>query len=134
METKVNALSMDFLASTLSDVLRAYHTPEIRYRHFVLSCKELGLIDSISDTLKGLLPDFSIWRGSIPESASPPLACSRPEFIAEVFDTPRNGLIIEQPHYWWLSWPITDKQAFWLALSARQSTVDPIVQTIYCLV
>jgi len=128
MVTKTNAISLEFLASTLLEILRTYHAPEIRYRHLAFSCKELVLIDSISDTLKSLLPDFSIWRGGIPDESAPPtLACSRAEFIAEVFDTPRNGLIIEQPHYGWLSWPITDKQAFWSALSARQSGHPVIV-------
>jgi len=154
-----NALSMEFLASTLSPVLRAYHAPASRHRHLAISCKDLGLITAISDTLKGLLPGFSFWRGShpathrdvgttarmppqggsrtevgqyreqlpsaadcleqLPQSASPPLTCSRAEFIAEVFDAPHKGLIIEQPHHWWLSWPVTERQAFWSALNAR---------------
>lgn len=116
-----------FLNRTLTDVLVTYHAPEIRYRHLAFSCKELALLSSLTETLTALLPDYTVWRGGCTEPAGPPVSCSRPEFIAEVFDTPRNGLIIEQPHYWWLSWPITDKQAFWSALGARQSCHPVIV-------
>ena len=126
METKTNALPMDFLTATLSDVLRAYHAHATRYRHLAFSSKELAALDSVTHALTALLPDYTVWRGGCTEPG-PPVSCSRPEFIAEVFDTPRNGLIIEQPHYWWLSWPITDKQAFWSALSARQSCHPVIV-------
>ena len=116
-----------FLNRTLTDVLATYHAPEIRYRHLAFSCKALDELDSVTNALTALLPNYTVWRGGCPESAALSFSCSRPEFVAEVFDTPRNGLIIEQPHYWWLSWPITDKQAFWSALSARQNCHPVIV-------
>ncbi len=120
-------MQTEILIQTLMDVLATYHAPEIRYRHLAFSCKALDELDSVTNALTALFPDYTVWRGGCPESAGPPVSCSRPEFIAEVFDASRNGLIIEQPHYWWLSWPITDKQAFWSALSARQNCHPVIV-------
>lgn len=112
-------MQTEILNRTLMDVFAIYHAHETRYRHLAFSCKELAELDSVTYALTALLPDFTIWRSS-PVPSGLTISCSRPEFIAEVFDSSHNGLIIEQPHYWWLSWSITDKQAFWSALSTRQ--------------
>jgi len=107
------------LNRTLMDIFTIYHARATRYRHLAFSCKELAELDSVTHAISALLPDYTVWWGN-PEPIGPSLSCSRSEFIAGVFDAPHNGLIIGQPHYWWLSWPITDRQAFWSALSARQ--------------
>lgn len=101
------------------DVFAIYHARAARYRHLAFSCIELAELDSVTHAITTLLPDYTVWRGNA-ESIGPSMPCSRPEFIAGAFDSPQNGLIIEQPHYWWLSWPMTDRQAFWSALSGRQ--------------
>jgi len=125
--SKNNTSLSEFLTTKLSNILAIYHAPETRYHHLAFSCKALGDLDSVTDALIALLPGYTVWRGSPTEPIGPSMFCSRPEFIAEVFDSARNGLIIEQPHYWWLSWSVTEKQAFWSALSARQNHYSVIV-------
>jgi len=118
----------DILTHELKHILKTYHATNVRYKHFALSSRELGVLSQLSLTLRDLLPEYSFWNGNEPERNNAPTSLwSRSEFINAAFKSHHQGLIIYQPAYWLQKWKNSDKQAFWSALSARHGGHNIIV-------
>ena len=104
----------------LTQIIKTYHAPNVRYKHFALSSRELSALSQLSLIIRDRLPEYSFWNGNEPEhNNAPPASCHRSDFINATFKAAHDGLIIYQPAYWLQKWKDSDKQAFLSALSAR---------------
>ncbi len=112
-------MSLVFFETALQDIFTQHYAPNVRYRHLAFSSKELHVLDELASLIKKILPDYAVWDGNQPTSQVPDAHCSRFDFIQEAFDIPKAGLIIVRPDQWLRHWALTDKQAFWSALSTR---------------
>jgi hypothetical protein len=111
---------MSAFENILKNCLADYQAPAQRYRNLGFSSKDFAVLNQITQTLKTLLPDYTVWDVNQPNlNNTPPQTCSRKDFIEQAFDLSRTGLIISEPDFWLSRWHILDKQAFWSALSTR---------------
>jgi hypothetical protein len=99
----------------INQILIEYNAPCIRYRGFAISTYVIEELPQIIDTLKILLPDYTLWE--LGQQEAPQLPIHRIDFVENAFETHKAGLIIYLPENWMFDWPKLEQRAFWSALS-----------------
>jgi hypothetical protein len=114
-------MNNSFLEQQLIQYLKQYQAENLRYRQMAVSCQEPQLLDEIITLLKPHLTDYTVWHGFEYCENAPMAGCSRFEFIQAIFNNNSN-LMLCYPDNWLRYWSENDKQAFWRALSQKQSS------------
>lgn len=109
-------MDLNFLHSTLKEALSQYHLKaNIRYKNIAFSSKNLAVLDDVTQTLRSLLPGYSVWQNPGKQGA-PDVTGSMKYFQQCMNDVQQEGIIIHQPEQWLSHWHLLEKQAFWSML------------------
>lgn len=109
-------MDLNFLHNTLKTRLEQSHLKaNIRYHNIGFSSKNLRDLDDITQTLRSLLPNYTLWQQPGMQSA-PELMISRKNFQDRILAANQAGIIIHQPEQWLSQWSLVEKQAFWSAV------------------
>ncbi|MDF1584714.1 MAG: hypothetical protein P1P78_15585, partial [Methyloprofundus sp.] len=85
-------MDLNFLQNTLRTALEQAHLkPTIRYHNIGFSSKDLCDLDDITQTLRGLLPGYTLWRQPGMQSA-PESVISRKHFQDQILTANQAGI------------------------------------------
>jgi hypothetical protein len=115
-------MDLNILQELLRNALAQFHQgQQVRYHNIGFSSKDLRDLDDVTQTLRGLLPNYIHWEG--PGIMQAPIGTiTRSDFAHSILSAPGDGLIIQQPEQWLSHWQLTDKQAFWSDLGMWHGT------------
>lgn len=120
-------MDLNFLQNSLRECLSQFHlAPNIRYKNIAFSSKRLSDLDDVTQTLRGLLPGYTVWQNPGRQDA-PKSITSRKALLQCISDIQQEGVIIHQPEQWSSHWPLLEKQAFWSALGMWQNQINVVV-------
>ncbi|MCK9608998.1 MAG: hypothetical protein M0R33_21385 [Methylomonas sp.] len=120
-------MDLNFLQNSLRESLTQFHlSPTIRYKNIAFSSKKLSDLDDVTQTLRSLLPGYSVWQNPGRQGA-PKSISSRQTLLHCISDIQQEGVIIHQPEQWSSHWPLLEKQAFWSALGMWQSQINVVL-------
>jgi hypothetical protein len=120
-------MDLNFLQNSLRECLSQFHlSPNIRYKNIAFSSKKLSDLDDVTQTLRGLLPGYTIWQNP-GRQGSPKSITSRKVLLQCISDIQQEGVIIHQPEQWSSHWPLLEKQAFWSDLGMWQNQINVVV-------
>ncbi|MCK5356085.1 MAG: hypothetical protein KAJ63_13285 [Methyloprofundus sp.] len=110
-------MDLNFLHNTLKTTLDQAHLSScVRYHNIGFSSKNLRDLDDITQTLRSLLPNYTLWQQPNMQSA-PEMFISRKNLQEKILSSSQDGIIIQQPEQWLSQYSLLEKQAFWSSIA-----------------
>ncbi|GAW86199.1 conserved hypothetical protein [Bathymodiolus platifrons methanotrophic gill symbiont] len=120
-------MDLNYLQNTLKTNLEQYHQKEnIRYRNIGISSKNLHDLDDVTQTLRGLLPNYELWQYSGIQNA-PEARTNKKNLEKQILAVQKEGIIIHQPEQWTSYWSLADKSAFWSTLAMWHDNIKIVL-------
>ena len=115
------------LNSTLQAVLNAHRLG--RYQGMIISCESESHLDIARIQLEGLCLEHDLWRHPGVDHA-PHIPIPRRDFLDQVFDLRKQGLLVHKPGEWMIDWSEADQGTFWNALADTFGRHEIITLTV----
>ncbi len=119
-------MDLAYLQTTLQQVINQYHLPDsVRYKNLAFSSKNLSELDDVLQTLRTLLPGYTVWQ-SPGKPDTPDVLCSK-KILLQQSRVLKEGLILFRPEQWSSHWSLLEKQALWSDFSMAHGQPPVII-------